>query len=124
MVSFSYGVSIYGDTPGGIQFAAISDGEQTKFMFPAGTPENLIDEMLVSFGVRLDSFQDMNDPEEIVEVIGYNMGVEMQVSEELETFDEAVERVRNLLAAEDDFETEKFELYDAKLPENYEREEQ
>ncbi len=124
MASFSYGVSIYGDTPGGIQFAAISDGEQTKFMFPAGTPEDDINQMLISFGVRLEATQGQTDPEVLVEAIGYNMGVDLHVSDDIDSFDEAVERVKNLLSAEDDFDTTEFELYDAKLPENYEREEQ
>lgn len=120
MANYSYGVSVYGDTPGAVEFAAISDGEQTKFMFPAGTPEEDINQMLISFGVRLDAAKDLTDPEEIVEAIGYNMGADIQVSDDVDTFEEAVERVKNLLSAEDDFETTEFELYDAKLPENYE----
>lgn len=122
MASFSYGVSVYGGTPGRIEFAAISDGKQTKFMFPAGTPEEEIEERLISFGIRLDVAKDLTDPEEIVQAIGYNMGVELQVSDDVDTFEEAVERVRNLLSAEDDFETTEFELYDSKLPEDYDGE--
>lgn len=108
---------------GPIEFGVISDGKKTQFMFPSDTPEEEIDSMLISFGVRLNAFKDETDPEEIVGLVGYNMGVIMEVSEELDTFEAGVERLTNLLSIEDDFETQEFELYDSRLPEGYRGEE-
>lgn len=113
------GIAKGGYSPGNYdmdEFVVVTDGTKTMFMFPEETTDDDIDVMLGAMGARIKAANTSN-PEEIIDMLSYNMPITISMSEPLGSFEEAEEKAQNYMSLVNDMEEGPFEMYEPVFPE-------
>lgn len=93
-------------------FVVISDGGKTQFMFPYWKEEDDVNDLLVALGQRV-KYQDTKTPDEIVSGLTYNSPWDISISEDFDTYEEALKRANEYMALVNSGEEEPpYTLYD------------
>lgn len=124
---YGYAIENLGEGRGDMVFGVVSDGDTTEFMFPSDTEGEDIQDMRVAFGTRLRQVPDDEDIESLIASMEYNFPVNLFLSNEYATYEEAAKDLELLmiLTSEDETlqEIERFtaltseEAYDLELEE-------
>ena len=95
----------FGDERGKTLFSVISDGTNTKFIFPDGTPDPVIEDILTAMGTRIRE-STTTDPEELLDGLMYNYSGSLDSSDLYENFDDAMKDAQDDMFAVNGFEGE------------------
>lgn len=100
-----------------LEFVAVSDGENTRLLFPNSLVEENVQDFRQAVGARIVT-ADSDKPEDILTRLAYRMGVDFAIDEEeFQDLDEALEKAKEYISEANMSEEPEYDVLEPIVPE-------
>lgn len=100
-----------------LEFVAVSDGKNTRLLYPNRLVEEDVLDFRQASGARIAT-ADSDKPEDILTRLAYRMGMDFAIDEEeFEDMDKALEKAKEYIFEENLFEEPEYEVLEPIIPE-------